>query len=215
MPDISPIVIDVAKGIGTDLLKNLDKIQFINLLQSKSIKNKANMEEEIINKVANSSLITIDLEEYYDHHERVVYDIKQNLWEELLLREKDFREFIKTHDWSQYAGKNVAITCSADAIVPVWAYMLLATQLEPVARKVIFGNLEALENELFREAIAKINIAQFQDAKVVIKGCSKFPVPVAAYVEITRLLRPVASSIMYGEPCSTVPIYKKAKKSIN
>jgi hypothetical protein len=170
------------------------------------------VEELIINKVANSSLITIDLEDYYDHSERVVYDLKQNLEAELLLREKEFRAFIKTHDWSLYAGKNVAITCSADAIVPVWAYMLLSVQLAPFAKKIVFGDLLALENMLFREAISKINIAQFQDAKVVIKGCSKFPVPIAAYVEIAQLLHPVASSIMYGEPCSTVPIYKKIKK---
>ncbi len=171
-------------------------------------------EDLIINKVANSSLVSLDLEEYYDQAERVVYDIAQNLFQELLLREKDFRDFIKTHDWSLYQGKNVAIICSADAIVPVWAYMLLATHLEPYTKKIVFGSLEELENTLFREAIAKIDIAQFQDAKVVIKGCSNFPVPVAAYVEISRLLRPLASSIMYGEPCSTVPIYKKAKPKL-
>lgn len=165
----------------------------------------------IINKVANSGLLTLDLEELYDSAERVLFDIKPLLFQELLLREKDFRDFIKTHDWNQYHGKNVAIICSTDAIVPVWAYMLLAVQLQPFAKRTIFGSLEELENILFREAIAKIDIKQFQDAKVVIKGCSKQPVPIAAYVEITNLLRPVASSIMYGEPCSTVPIYKKAK----
>jgi hypothetical protein len=169
-------------------------------------------EDKIINKVANSSLITLDLEDYYDHSERVVYDLKQNLFEELILREKDLRDFVKTHDWRLYEGKHVAITCSADAIVPVWAYMLIASQLAPYAKKVIFGTLEDLDNHLFREALSKIDLSKFQEAKVVIKGCSKYPVPVSAYVEITRLLRPVASSIMYGEPCSTVPIYKKAKK---
>jgi hypothetical protein len=169
-------------------------------------------EDLIINKVANSSLITIDLEEYYDHSERMVYDLTQNLYEGLLLREKDFREFIKTHDWEQYRDKNIAVMCTADAIVPVWAYMLLAAQLAPIAKKVVYGSLEELENVLFKDAFAKIDIAQFQDAKVVIKGCSKFPVPISAYVEMTRLLQPVASSIMYGEPCSTVPIYKAKKK---
>jgi hypothetical protein len=169
-------------------------------------------EDLIINKVANSSLITIDLEQYYDHAERVVYDLKQNLYEELILREKDFREFIKIHDWTQYQGKNVAIMCSTDAIIPVWAYMLVASQLEPYAKKITFGTLEELENLLFREALASIDIEQFRDAKVVIKGCSKYPVPIAAYMQITHLLRPLASSIMYGEPCSTVPIYKKTKK---
>lgn len=168
-------------------------------------------EDLIINKVANSGLLTLDLEEYYDHAERVLFDLKPLLFQELLLKEKDFREFIKTHEWSQYSHKNVAITCSADAIVPVWAYMLLAAQLAPFAKKVIFGDLDELENILFREAIAKIDFAQFKDAKVVIKGCSKHPVPVAAYVEITHRLQPLANSIMYGEPCSTVPIYKKPK----
>ena len=171
-------------------------------------------EDLILNKVANSGLITLDLEDYYDHSERIVYDLSQNLYEGLLLREKDFREFIKTHYWEQYRGKNVAITCSTDAIIPVWAYMLLATQLAPLAKKIVHGKLEELENVLFREALTKIDIAQFQDAKVVVKGCSKFPVPVSAYVEITNLLQPVASSIMYGEPCSTVPIYKAKKKKL-
>lgn len=170
------------------------------------------VEDLIINKVTNSSLITIDLEEYYDHRERVVYDLSQNLYEGLLLREKDFREFIKTHDWEQYRDKNVAITCSADAIVPVWAYMLLAAQLTPLANKLVYGTLEELENILFRDALSNIDIAQFQDSKVVIKGCSKFPVPVSAYVEMMHLLQPVAASVMYGEPCSTVPIYKAKKK---
>jgi len=169
-------------------------------------------EDVIINKVANSSLITLDLEEYYDQSERIVYDLKQHLFEELILREKDLRDFIKAHDWSMYAGKHVAITCSTDAIIPVWAYMLIASQLAPYAKEVIFGNLEDLENHLFRKALSTIDLSKFQEAKVVIKGCSKYPVPVSAYVEITRLLRPIASSIMYGEPCSTVPVYKKSKK---
>lgn len=166
-------------------------------------------EEQIINKVANSGLLTLNLEEYYHSGERVVYDLKENLFHGLILREKDFRAFLKEHDWAQYQNKNVAITCSVDAIVPTWAYMLLGTYLDPYAHLYIFGTLQDLENALYAEALSKIDVQAFQDAKVVIKGCSKIPVPTYAYVEIVRLLKPVVRSIMYGEPCSTVPIYKK------
>jgi hypothetical protein len=138
-----------------------------------------------------------------------VYDIKENLFQGLMLREKDFREFIKTNDWSVYAGKNVAIICSADAIVPTWAYMLLAVKLTPIAHLMVFGDLAALEDALFRDALEKVDWTAFQEERVVVKGCGDLPVPVAAYVEITRRLQPIAKSIMYGEPCSTVPIYKK------
>ena len=168
-------------------------------------------DEPIVNRVAKSPLITLDLEEYYHPGERVVYDIKDNLFQEMILREKDFREFIKEHDWSQYQDKNVALTCSVDAIVPTWAYMLLASKIEPYAHLVVFGSLEVLEDLLYKEALSKIAFSAFQDKKVVIKGCSKVPVPAYAYVEITRQLRPYAASIMYGEPCSTVPIYKQPK----
>lgn len=169
------------------------------------------MEKEITNKVAESGIITIDLEEYYPKGERVLFDIKDLLFQGLILKEKDFREFIKNEDWKKYKDKYVAIICSADAIVPTWAYMLLATQLEPVAKKVVFGNLEVLETILYNEILSKINVEQYKDARIVIKGCGNLPVPKAAYVEITSLLRPVAKSIMYGEPCSTVPLYKKPK----
>jgi hypothetical protein len=166
---------------------------------------------EIINRVAQSSLVSFDLEEYYFKGERLVLDIKDNLYMGLMLREKDFREYVKEHDWSQYAGKSVAITCTADAIVPTWAYMLLATKLTPFAHLLVFGTAEELESVLFREALLKVDLEQYRDAKVIIKGCSNFPVPISAYVEITRLLSPVVTSIMYGEPCSNVPIYKKPK----
>ncbi|POY39237.1 hypothetical protein C3K47_01715 [Solitalea longa] len=167
------------------------------------------IQENIINKVANSGLISFDLSTYYHRGERVLYDIKDNLFHELILREKDFREFVKEHDWSKYDGKNVAITCSSDAIVPTWAYMLLATKLEPYTNRVVFGNLDALETVLFRDALATVDLEQFRDQRMVIKGCGDIPVPVSAYVEITALLRPVVKSIMYGEPCSTVPLYKR------
>ena len=165
--------------------------------------------EEIINKVASSSLLQIDLETLYPEGERVIYDLKNNLYEGLMLREKDFRAFLKEHDWKSYENKHVAIICSADAIVPTWAYMLLTTQLEPYAKTIIFGDLEALETELFRQMLSKIDLESYKDAKVVIKGCSKKEVPIAVYVELSRLLRPVVASMMFGEPCSTVPLYKR------
>ena len=169
------------------------------------------LSEPIVNRVAQSPLITFDLEEYYPEGERVVYDLKDNLFQEMILRERDFRAFVKEHDWTQYQGQNVALTCSVDAIVPTWAYMLLATKLEPHARRVIFGTLETLEAVLFQEALQRVDLGQFRDAKVVVKGCGDRTISPFAYVEITRLLRPVAASIMYGEPCSTVPLYKKPK----
>lgn len=169
-------------------------------------------EDEIINKVANSALITFNLEDYYHKGERILYDIKQNLFQELMLKEKDFREFVKEYDWSQYKGKNVGIICSADAIVPTWAYMLLTTRLEPYANIVIFGDLAELEQALYQAALSQINPEDYRNAKVVIKGCGNLPIPIFAYIEISRILTPVAQSIMYGEPCSTVPIYKKVKK---
>lgn len=166
---------------------------------------------EIINKVALSGIITIDLEEYYPQGERILLDIKDLLFQGLILREKDFREFIKNEDWTKYKNKYVALVCSADAIVPTWAYMLLATELEPYVKKVVFGNLEILETILYNEILSKLSINDYKDARVVIKGCGHLPVPKAAYVQIASLLRPLAKSIMYGEACSTVPLYKKAK----
>ncbi|WP_205503422.1 DUF2480 family protein [Rufibacter psychrotolerans] len=170
--------------------------------------------EEFVNRVANSGLVTLNLEEYLHPGERMVYDIKDNLFHGLMLREKDFRAFVKEHDWSQYAGKNVAIICSTDAIVPTWAYMLLATKLQPFVNRYVFGDLDALEQALLQDAISKINPEEYHDAKVVIKGCGQIPVPTFAYVEIMQKLLPVVSSIMYGEPCSTVPIYKKPKEKV-
>jgi hypothetical protein len=167
---------------------------------------------ELINKVAQSALVTLNLEELIHPGERVVYDIKDNLFMGLILKEKDFRAFLKENDWSVYTGKNVAIINSADAIVPTWAYMLLAIKLQPYAHRYILGDLEALEQALFQEAIAKINPEDYRDAKVVVKGCGQIPVPNFAYVEIMKVLLPVVSSVMYGEPCSTVPLYKKPKE---
>ncbi|OKL41233.1 DUF2480 family protein [Pontibacter flavimaris] len=171
------------------------------------------MSEEIINRVAQSALVTLNLELLLHPGERIVYDIKDNLFQGLILREKDFRAFVKDHDWSQYEGKNVAITCSVDAIVPTWAYMLLASKLQNYANYYVFGDLEALEQALMQEAIAKVDMEEYRDAKVVVKGCGSIPVPPYAYVEVMRKLTPVAASVMYGEPCSTVPLYKKPKNA--
>lgn len=169
------------------------------------------MKEVIINKVSDSSLITLDLEVYYPKGETAVFDMKDHLFMGLILKEKEFREMLKTLDLAPYENKNVALTCTADAIIPMWAYMLAASYLEPVATEVIFGDEDFLHKTLFLQNLASINIADFTDKRVVIKGCGDLPISETAYVAITKLLRPVAKSIMYGEPCSTVPIYKKAK----
>lgn len=165
--------------------------------------------EPIVNKVAESGLITINLEELYTSGERVLFDLKGWLYEELVLKEKDFREYIKQHDWSSYQHKMVAVTCSADAIVPTWAFMLIATALTPHAQKVVFGNLTTLDEVLFEEKINAMDLSSFQDQRVIIKGCSKVNVPVSAYVRLASKLQPIVKSIMYGEPCSTVPVYKR------
>ncbi|MCX6291672.1 MAG: DUF2480 family protein [Bacteroidetes bacterium] len=168
------------------------------------------MEKEIINKVDQSGLVQFDLEELYCDGERVLFDVKDWLFEELILKEKDFREQVKNHDWLQYQNKFVALSCSADAIVPTWAFMLVASMLEPVSAKIVFGDLKKLEEELFQEQLQKINFEKYRDQRVVIKGCSNAAVPVSAYVELTAALRPFVKSILYGEPCSTVPVYKVA-----
>ncbi len=163
----------------------------------------------IINKVAESELLQFDLQDLHVKGKRVLFDLKPFLFEELILKEKDFREQIKNFDWNQYNDALVAITCTADAIVPTWAFMLVASQLQPFAKKIVFGDLNKLEEELFREQISKINVQEYNDKRVSIKGCSHIFVPPSAYVEITALLRPVAKSIMYGEACSTVPLFKR------
>ena len=167
------------------------------------------MEKEIVNRVEQSGLTEVNLEDYYQKGERVLIDVKENLFQGLILKEKDFREFVKNEDWKKYQDKFVAITCSADAIVPTWAYMLIASALQPFAKKFVFGDLKTLETILFNEALSKLNPEDFIEKKVVIKGCGEIPVPESAYVELTRILTPVAKSIMYGEPCSTVPVFKK------
>lgn len=168
-------------------------------------------QDQIVNKVASSSLITFNLEEYYVPGDRILLDIKDQLYQGLILKEKDFRDFIKSHDWSQYQNKFIAITCSADAIVPTWAYMLLTIALQPFARKIVFGSLQELETILYHQELAKVDWEKFKNAKVVVKGCSKVDVPIAVYVEATNRLKPLATSLMFGEPCSTVPLFKKSR----
>src|SRR6185369_16705671 len=169
------------------------------------------MEEQIVNRVSASNLITFDLEEFYTPGAREQLDIKDLLFQGLILKEKDFRDFIKTHDWSQYTGKHMAIICSADAIIPTWAFMLLSVALHPFAATVVFGSLEDLERQLFVQKLNSVDWQKFQSAKVVVKGCSKVAVPVSAYVEVVNHLRPVAARIMFGEACSTVPLFKAKK----
>lgn len=167
------------------------------------------IQDNIVNKVALSGLVTIDLAEIYPAGERIFYDIKDNLFQGLMLKEKDFREFVKEHDWESYQAKHIAIGCSADAIVPTWAYMLLANKMAPFAETVIFGDLEILETILFERQMSKIDIEKYRDQRVVVKGCGEIHIPDYAYIDITVKLTAVAKSIMYGEPCSTVPIFKR------
>ncbi|TCP23860.1 uncharacterized protein DUF2480 [Tenacibaculum skagerrakense] len=167
------------------------------------------MVEEIINRVANSKLVTIDLEDFYLSGPRTVFDVSDWLFEGLLLREKDFREQVKNHDWSQYQDAYVALCCSTDAIIPSWAYLLLTTQLNPFAKKVVIGNLDLLETILYVDIINNIDVTSFKDKPVIIKGCSNKPIPETAYTLLISKVQAVTKSIMFGEACSTVPLYKK------
>lgn len=164
--------------------------------------------EPIINKVAESGLITLDPASFLPEGETAVFDLKNYLFMGLILKEKDFREALKNLDWEQYRGKNVALTCTADAIIPVWAYMLVASYLQPVAREFVMGDEQQLQRELFLKNLAAINPADYTDKRIVVKGCGDTPIGDFVYMELTKILRPVVKSIMYGEPCSTVPVYK-------
>ena len=169
------------------------------------------MEEDNIieNKIANSGLITLDLADYYPKGERKLIDIAPWLFEGIMLREKDFRQSVKDHDWSQYQDCYVAVFCAEDAIIPQWAYMLLSSALAPIAKKVVFGTLEQLESILMDHAIQSLDLSELEDKRVIIKGCGDLPIPPHAYVSMVSKLQPIAKSIMFGEACSTVPIYKK------
>jgi hypothetical protein len=169
------------------------------------------MEEEIVNKVASSGLVNIDLEDFYPAGRRMTIDLTEVLFQGLILREKDFREWLKTHNWEQYRDSYVAVFCSTDAIIPIWAYMLVSASLEGLVKKSVLGTLKELETSLYQDIIQNMDILPYIDQRVIIKGCGNLPVPESAYVMLTNRLRPVAKSIMYGEACSTVPVYKKGK----
>lgn len=167
------------------------------------------MAEDIINRVANSSLVVVDLEDFYPKGQRTLIDIKDWLWEGFVLREKEFRNYVSTHDWSEYQNHFVALNCSTDAIVPAWAYMLLTMHLEPYAKHIIIGNFEQLETTIYQDIISNLNIEDYRDKPLIIKGCSHKPVPANAYILLSKKLKPVAKSIMYGEACSSVPLFKR------
>ena len=167
------------------------------------------MPEEIVNRVANSKLVVVDLEDYYPKGKRILFDIKDWLYEGLVLREKEFRAQVTSHNWSQYQDAYVALTCSTDAIVPLWAYMLLTVNLEPYAKKIVIGGLDELETSIYETIIEQLDVQPFEGKPLIIKGCSDKPVPTSAYVLLSQKLKPVAQSIMYGEACSSVPLFKK------
>jgi hypothetical protein len=167
------------------------------------------MEDTFTNKVSESGIISLNLEEYYPKDDIALFDMKDYLFMGLILKEKDFRENLKMLNLSIYTDKVVAVTCSADAVIPMWAYMLVSSNLQPVARDVVFGTVEEVKKTLLLKNIAQLPVDDYEGKRVVIKGCGEIPVGEAAYLQATQLLRPVAKSIMYGEPCSTVPIYKK------
>ncbi|RZJ71891.1 DUF2480 family protein [Flavobacterium sp.] len=166
-------------------------------------------EEEIINRVANSALEVFDLEDYYPKGQRLEIDLSQWLLEGFLLREKDFRESLKNHDWTQYQDAYVAVFCSTDAILPAWASVLVTMHLAPFAKRIVSGKIDDINSALYEEILSKLDYSDFADKPVIIKGCMKKPVPMSAYVLAAQKLQPVAKSIMYGEACSAVPLYKR------
>jgi hypothetical protein len=166
------------------------------------------VEDEIINRVANSKLVTVDLEDYYPKGKRVLFDIKDWLYEGFVLREKEFRKHVAEFDWSQYQYSYVALICSTDAIIPGWAYMLISIELEPFAKHIVIGDLDTLETAIYQDIITNLDISAYKNSPIIIKGCSKKPVPQNAYIMLANKLKPVAKSIMYGEACSSVPLYK-------
>ena len=169
------------------------------------------MEEEIINRVAQSQLVTFDLEDYYPKGERKVLDVSEWLYEGIILREKEFRAHVDAHDWSNYQDAYVALHCSSDAIIPGWAFMLVASRLAPYAKKVVVGNLVDLETSLYQTILENLDVSVFTDKPVIIKGCSQKPVPENAYIMAMLKIQEVAKSVMYGEACSSVPLFKKKK----
>lgn len=173
---------------------------------------KSNNSDDLIrNRVDESGIITIDMEQFHIKGERVLLDLKPLLFEGMILKEKDFRSFVKDHSWNEYQDKFVAVTCSTEAIIPVWAYMLIGSELAPFSKKTVFGSLEQLDRALFSDAIKKMDTEAFIDKRVVLKGCGDIHIPESAFMDLTSILRPMVKSIMYGEPCSSVPVYKRKK----
>ena len=167
------------------------------------------MQNDIVNRVANSKLVTFDLEDYYPEGQRLRFDIKDWLFEGLVLREKEFRAYIAAHDWAQYQNCFMALYCSTEAIIPAWAYMLITTSLEPYAQQIVVGSLQDLESAIYQNIIENLDVSELKDKPVIIKGCTKKPVPIHAYIQLTAKLKGVAKSIMYGEACSSVPLFKR------
>jgi hypothetical protein len=167
------------------------------------------MADEIVNRIANSKLLTIDLEDFYPEGDRTIIDISQWLTEGIVLREKDFRAFVKEHSWEQYTDQYVAITCANDAIIPGWAYMLISIALAPYAKKAVVGTIDSLNNLIFSEIINDLDLEAYSNKSVIIKGCAHKPIPQNAFVLLTLRLQPIVKSLMYGEACSSVPLYKK------
>ena len=167
------------------------------------------MTDQIINRVANSSLINLELKDFGSNKERIYIDIKQWLHMGLILKEKEFRKSLKEHDWSAYKDKIVAVSCSSDVIIPNWAYMLICVQLHPFANFTCLGSLNQLETDLFNTNIQQLDVNVYKDKRVLIKGCSETYIPESAYVAIVKKLIPVVKSIMFGEACSNVPVFKK------
>jgi len=168
--------------------------------------------DEIINRVANSSLLQLDLEDWYDNRAKEIFDIAPHLYNGLILRELDFRAAIKQHNWQNYENKHLGIVCSAEAIIPTWAFMLVANAASPFAASVHFGDKNRIDENLFHQWISRLDVGPYTDQKVIVKGCSKHPVPISAYVDIAARLTPVVQSLMFGEPCSNVPLYKRKNK---
>ncbi len=169
------------------------------------------MAEEIINRIANSKLITVDLEDYYPKGKRVVLDIKAWLFHEIILKEKDFRTHLTNHDWQQYQDCYVALHCSSDAIIPSWAYLLITSKLVPFAKETVVGTLELLETVIYTRIINSLDTTEFTQKPVIIKGCSNKPIPPTAYIQLIQKIQLVAKTVMFGEACSTVPLYKATK----
>ncbi|WP_040279428.1 DUF2480 family protein [Psychroserpens damuponensis] len=167
------------------------------------------MQEEIVNRVALSKLMVVDLEDYYPEGERIIFDIKDWLYEGFVLREKEFRQMVKAYDWSKHQNQFIGLTCSTDAIIPAWAYMLLTIELQPYAKKIIVGDLETLETSIYQDIINNLNLEPYADKPLIIKGCAHKPVPANAYILLSSKLKPIAKSIMYGEACSSVPLFKR------